>query len=49
MVEGTTYSDYKSRMKDINAYVKETQSKIDDLEKTLKTSKANANAFSKTH
>jgi len=48
MVEGTTYSDYKSRMKDINAYVKETQSKIDDLEKTLKTSKANANAFSKT-
>ena len=35
-------------MKDINGYVKETQKKIDDLEKTLKTSKANANAFSKT-
>lgn len=48
MVEGTTYSDYKSRMQDINAYVKETQTKIDDLEKTLKTSKSNANAFSKT-
>ncbi|HMG91804.1 MAG TPA: hypothetical protein VK589_17220 [Chryseolinea sp.] len=48
MVEGTTYSDYSSRMKDINGYVKETQKKIDDLEKTLKTSKANSNAFSKT-
>jgi chromosome segregation ATPase len=48
MVEGTTYSDYASRMKDINGYVKETQKKIDDLEKTLKTSKANSNAFSKT-
>lgn len=48
MVEGTTYSDYSSRMKDINGYVKETQKKIDDLEKSLKTSKASANAFSKT-
>lgn len=48
MVEGTTYNDYTTRMKDINSYVKETQKKIDDLEKTLKTSKANSNAFSKT-
>lgn len=48
MVEGTTYGDYASRMKDINGYVKETQKKIDDLEKSLKTSKANSNAFSKT-
>jgi ABC-type transporter Mla subunit MlaD len=35
-------------MNDINSYVKETQAKIEDLEKTLTTSKANANAFSKT-
>jgi chromosome segregation ATPase len=48
MAEGTTYTDYKSRMKDINAYVKETQLKIEDLEKTLKTSKANSNSFAKT-
>lgn len=47
MVEGTTYNDYASRMKDINNYVKETQKKVDDLEKSLQTSKANANAFSK--
>ncbi len=48
MVEGTTYTDYTSRMKDINSYVKETQRKVDDLEKSLQTSKANSAAFSKT-
>lgn len=48
MVEGTTYSDYSTRMKDINSYVKETQSKIEDLEKSLKTSKSNSNAFART-
>jgi chromosome segregation ATPase len=48
MVEGTTYDDYTSRMKDINGYVKDTQAKIDELEKSLKKSKANAGAYSKT-
>jgi chromosome segregation ATPase len=48
MVEGTTYSAYTSRMKDLNNYVKETQSKIGDLEKSLKKSKANSNAFAAT-
>ncbi len=48
MVEGTTYDDYAARMKDLNAYIKQTQSKISDLEKSLKTSKANASAFAKT-
>ncbi len=33
MVEGTTYDDYKARMKDINSYVRDTQHKIDELEK----------------
>jgi len=36
MVEGTTYADYTSRMKDINNYVKDTQGKIEDLEKSFK-------------
>ena len=45
VIEGTTYSDYTARMKDLNNYVKETQSKITDLEKSLKKSKANNNAF----
>lgn len=48
MVEGTTYDDYAARMKDLNAYIKQTQSKITDLEKSLKGSQANAAAFSKT-
>jgi chromosome segregation ATPase len=48
MVEGTTYDDYKSRMKDINGYVRDTQKKINDLEKSVSTSKANASAFAKT-
>ena len=39
MVEGTTYEDYTSRMRDINNYVKDTQNKIEDLEKALKKSK----------
>ena len=48
MVEGTTYDNYKSRMKDINNYVKDTQSKITDLEKALKKSKGNANTYAAT-
>lgn len=48
MVEGTTYDDYTSRMKDINNYVKDTQSKIEDLEKSLKKSKGAANAYAAT-
>ncbi len=48
MVEGTTYDNYTSRMKDINNYVKDTQNKIEDLEKALKKSKGNANAYAAT-
>lgn len=45
MVEGTTYGDYKTRMKDINNYVKDTQNKIEGLEIALKKSKGNASAY----
>ncbi|MGE0773289.1 MAG: hypothetical protein AB7K37_16375 [Cyclobacteriaceae bacterium] len=48
MVEGTTYDDYSARMKDINNYVRDTQKKIEDLERALKKSKGAANAFSAT-
>jgi chromosome segregation ATPase len=47
MVEGTTYEDYTSRMKDINGYVKDTQRKLDDLEKSLASSKAKNNSNAK--
>ena len=48
MVEGTTYSDYTARMKDINNYVKQSQEKVEELEKALKKSKGNANAYAAT-
>jgi predicted RNase H-like nuclease (RuvC/YqgF family) len=48
MVEGTTYEDYSSRMKDINNYVKDTQRKIEDLEKSLKKSNGATNAYAAT-
>lgn len=48
MVEGTTYEDYTSRMKDINNYVKDTQRKIEDLEKALKKSKGVATSYAGT-
>lgn len=48
MVEGTTYDDYSSRMKDINSYVKDTQKKIDDLESSVKKAGASSAAFQKT-
>jgi chromosome segregation ATPase len=47
MVEGTTYDDYTSRMRDINNYVKETEKKIDDLEKALRKSQGNAASYAK--
>lgn len=42
MVEGTSYKDYKSRLQDIGSYVKETQSKLADLEKNAKNSRVYA-------
>jgi chromosome segregation ATPase len=48
MVEGTTYDDYASRMKDLNSYVQETQNKIQSLERSLKDSKANSSLYANT-
>lgn len=47
MVEGTTYDNYTSRMRDINNYVKETEKKIDDLEKALRKSQGSAASYAK--
>jgi chromosome segregation ATPase len=48
MVEGTSYDDYQSRMKDLNSYVQETQQKIDGLERSLKQSRTNSALYVKT-
>lgn len=36
VVEGTSYNNYSSRLKDINKHIKDTQTKIAELEKTSK-------------
>ena len=40
VLEGTNYSDYAIRLKDLNAYIGETQAKIADLENSVKTTKS---------
>jgi hypothetical protein len=46
MIEGNTYGDYVTRLKDINAYVQQTEAKIASLEKSSKhTSKASASSI----
>jgi DNA repair exonuclease SbcCD ATPase subunit len=42
MIEGTSYGDYKERLRGISKYVKETQAKIDELEKSAKNSRVYA-------
>jgi len=39
VVEGTSYTDYKSRLQSINKHIKETQAKIATLEKSVKSAK----------
>jgi len=39
VVEGTSYTDYKTRLQGINSHIKDTQAKIASLEKSLKTAK----------
>jgi proline dehydrogenase len=47
MVEGTSYKDYKNRLQDISAYVKQTQSKLSELEKSAKNSRIYAGTIKK--
>ena len=44
MVEGTSYADYVSRLKDINNHIKYTQAKLDEAEKSLLNSKRGSSA-----
>ncbi|HTF17054.1 MAG TPA: hypothetical protein VK658_03215 [Chryseolinea sp.] len=39
VVEGTSYTDYKSRLQGINNHIRETEAKIATLEKSLKSAK----------
>ena len=48
LVEGTPYSDYAGRMKDLQQYITNTEEKVRRLEQSLQSSHANARVFSKT-
>jgi|APTNR8051073442_1049403.scaffolds.fasta_scaffold00005_359 uncharacterized coiled-coil DUF342 family protein len=48
MIEGTTYDNYISRMNDLNTYVKETDRKIRELEKSSRKSKSTASSYAAT-
>lgn len=45
--QGTTFEDYNARLRDLNSYIKNTEEKINNLEQSLRSSKANGAAFSK--
>ena len=45
IVEGTPYFDYTERLGEINNYVKRSENKIDELEKKLRASKNQSNAY----
>lgn len=48
LVEGTAYEDYSGRMRELNNYIRNTEEKIETLEKSLQSSRANARALSRT-
>jgi chromosome segregation ATPase len=48
LVEGTPYDDYTQRMTDLHDYIRNTQRKIENLEKSLQSSSANSRAFANT-
>ena len=45
VVEGTSYKDYANRLENINTHIRETQAKIDELEKSLKTAKSSSSTY----
>lgn len=42
MVEGTSYTDYIKRLKDINNHISETKTKVAELEKNVKSAKSSS-------
>lgn len=48
MVEPISYNDFSERMSDLNAYVKETERKIDAMEASLKSAAGRSSQLSRT-
>lgn len=47
MIEGTTYDDFEARMTDLNDYVRETEQKIESMERSLGQSQSLAATYSR--
>jgi chromosome segregation ATPase len=47
MTEGTSYTDFTSRMSELNRYVKESEKKIDELENALKKSQGSSSTYAR--
>jgi len=45
VVEGTNYNDYAARMRNLNTYIQQTQTKLDEMETSLKNSKASSSKY----
>jgi len=45
VVESTNYNDYAARMRNLNNYIKETQSKLEEMETSLKKSKSSSSTY----
>lgn len=45
VVEGTDYKDYAGRMKNLNAYIQQTQKKLDEMEESIKNSKNTSSKY----
>lgn len=43
MIEGSSYADYVARLQHINTYVKETEAKLSELERTVANNVSNSN------
>lgn len=44
VIEGTSYADYEDRLSELNAYIRESQDKLTELEKSMKKSAVNYSA-----
>lgn len=48
MVEGTSYDDFSTRMKEINQYVKSSERKLAEMEQALRKSQGTSSAYANT-
>jgi len=48
MIEGTSYDDFRSRMNELNQYVKTSESRLNELEQALRKSQSTSGTYANT-